>query len=160
MLIQRPVPTGMSLRVKRSCHMSLRSPCRMSILRNSHVAVSNLIYFRSTSCVWLTLIHTRSIFVLPCTHKDKHQPRAYKGQLYARGRTYTAYAGPEFLLYFNIASPFSRQIANANAGPTSALDSMGAKLTFRCNSFNIALGEIRQMSDTFMYLPLEHGKYI
>ena len=35
-------PCRMSLRVKIVCHMSLRSPCRMSILRNGRVAVSNL----------------------------------------------------------------------------------------------------------------------
>ena len=50
---------------------------------------------------------------------------------------YTDYAGPEISVNSRIASPFSRQIAIGNAGPTSALDSMGPKPTFRCHSFNI-----------------------
>ena len=52
---------------------------------------------------------------------------------------YTEYAGLEFPVNSCIASPFSRQIANVNAGPSSALESMGPKPTFRCHSFNIAL---------------------
>ena len=39
----------------------------------------------------------------------------------------------------HIASLFSRQIANVNAGPVLALESMGAKKYFRCHSLNIAL---------------------
>ena len=50
---------------------------------------------------------------------------------------YTDYAGPEIPVDLCIASPFSRQIANANAGPTSALESMGAKLSFHCHLVNI-----------------------
>ena len=50
---------------------------------------------------------------------------------------YTEYAGPEISAHLCIASSFSRQIAKANAGPTSALDSMGAKPTFRCHILNI-----------------------
>ena len=52
---------------------------------------------------------------------------------------YTEYAGLEFPVNLCIAWPFSWQIVNVNAGPTTALDSMGAKHTFRCHSFNIAL---------------------
>ena len=52
---------------------------------------------------------------------------------------YTDYAGLEIAVKLCIASPYSRQIAIGNAGPTSALDSMGAKGQFRCNLLNIAL---------------------
>ena len=38
-----------------------------------------------------------------------------------------------------IALLFSRQIAIGNAGPILALESMGAKQTFRCHSVNIGL---------------------
>ena len=38
-----------------------------------------------------------------------------------------------------IRSLFSRQIAIGNAGPILALESMGAKQTFRCDSVNIGL---------------------
>ena len=54
-----------------------------------------------------------------------------------RDQPYTEYAGPEISVNSRIASPFSRQIAIGNAGPTSALESMGAKPTFRCHSLNI-----------------------
>ena len=37
------------------------------------------------------------------------------------------------------SSLFSRQIAIGNAGPILALESMGAKQTFRCHSVNIGL---------------------
>ena len=50
---------------------------------------------------------------------------------------YTDHAGPEIPVNSSIASPFSRHIANCNAGPTSALESMGAKPTFRCHFLNI-----------------------
>ena len=50
---------------------------------------------------------------------------------------YTEDAGPEISMNLCIASLFSRQIANSNAGPTLALESMGAKLTFRCHFLNI-----------------------
>ena len=50
---------------------------------------------------------------------------------------YTDHAGPEISVNSHIASPFSWQIAIGNGGPTSALESMGAKPTFRCHFFNI-----------------------
>ena len=50
---------------------------------------------------------------------------------------YTDYAGLEISVNSSIASPFSRQIAIGNAGPTTALDSMGPKPTFRCHFLNI-----------------------
>ena len=55
-------------------------------------------------------------------------------------RSYTDYAGLKISVNSRIASPFSRQIANGNAGPTSgsALESMGPKPTFRCHFLNIA----------------------
>ena len=40
----------------------------------------------------------------------------------------TDYAGLEISVISHIASLFSRQIANVNAGPILALESMGAKL--------------------------------
>ena len=52
---------------------------------------------------------------------------------------YTEYAGLDIAVILCIASLFSRQIAIGNAGPTSTLESMGAKQHFRCNFFNIAL---------------------
>ena len=52
---------------------------------------------------------------------------------------YTEDAGLEIAMILVIASLFSRQVAISNAGPTSALESMGAKQQFRCNFFNIAL---------------------
>ena len=50
---------------------------------------------------------------------------------------YTDHAGPEISVNSRMAWPFSRQIANGNAGPTSALVSMGQKTTFRCHFKNI-----------------------
>ena len=52
---------------------------------------------------------------------------------------YTGYAGLETSVNSSIALPFSRHIANGNAGPILALKFMGAKRYFRCHSFNIAL---------------------
>ena len=52
---------------------------------------------------------------------------------------YTDYAGLEISVISCIASSFSRQIANVNAGPVLALESMGAKRSFRCHSLNIGL---------------------
>ena len=52
---------------------------------------------------------------------------------------YTEYAGPEISVNSRIASLFSRQIANVNAGPILALQFMGAKRYFRCCSLNIGL---------------------
>ena len=52
---------------------------------------------------------------------------------------YTDYAGLEISVNSRIASLFSRQIANVNAGPVLALESRGAKRYFRCHSLNIAL---------------------
>ena len=52
---------------------------------------------------------------------------------------YTEYAGLKISVNSRIAWPFSRQIAIGNAGPTSALESMGAKQSFRCCSLNIGL---------------------
>ena len=46
---------------------------------------------------------------------------------------YTDYAGLEISVNSRIASPFSRQIAIGNAGPATALESMGAKRYFRCH---------------------------
>ena len=51
---------------------------------------------------------------------------------------YTDYAGLRISVISRIASLFSRQIANVNAGPVLALESMGAKWSFRCIFFNIA----------------------
>ena len=51
--------------------------------------------------------------------------------------SYTEYAGLKISVNSHIASPFSRQIANGNAGPSSALESMGAKRSFRCHLLNI-----------------------
>ena len=51
---------------------------------------------------------------------------------------YTDHAGPEISVNLCIASLFSRQIANINAGPVLALQSMGAKRFFRCNLVNIS----------------------
>ena len=53
---------------------------------------------------------------------------------------YTDHAGLEIPVNSRIASPFSWQIANGNAGPTSALESMGAKRSFRCHLLNIGPG--------------------
>ena len=50
---------------------------------------------------------------------------------------YTDYAGLGISVNSRIASPFSRQIANGNAGPILALEPMGAKPTFRCHFLNI-----------------------
>ena len=41
---------------------------------------------------------------------------------------YTECAGLEIPVHLCIASPFSRQIANGNAGPATALESEGAEL--------------------------------
>ena len=46
-------------------------------------------------------------------------------------------AGLEMSVHLRITSPFSRQIAIGNAGPILALESMGAKPTFRCHFLNI-----------------------
>ena len=46
-------------------------------------------------------------------------------------------AGLESPVDLSIASSFSLQISISNAGPTSTLESMGAKWSFRCNSLNI-----------------------
>ena len=53
-------------------------------------------------------------------------------------KVYTDHAGPEIPVDMHIASPFLWQIAIGNAGPSSALEPMGAKLTFRCHLLNIA----------------------
>ena len=55
------------------------------------------------------------------------------------GGGYTDHAGPEFAVFLCIALAYSRQKANVNAGPASALDSMGAKRSFGCNILNIGL---------------------
>ena len=52
---------------------------------------------------------------------------------------YTDHAGLEISINSRIASPFSLQIAICNAGPTSALESMGAKPSFCCHFLNICL---------------------
>ena len=52
-------------------------------------------------------------------------------------KMYTDDAGLRIPVNSRIASPFSLQIAIGNAGPTTALDSMGAKPTFRCHFLNI-----------------------
>ena len=51
---------------------------------------------------------------------------------------YTEYAGLEFPVDLSIALPFSRQIAIGNAGPTSALESMGGKPFLRHHFVNTA----------------------
>ena len=50
---------------------------------------------------------------------------------------YTDHAGLEISVNSRIASPFSRQIAIVNAGPSTALEPMGAKPSFRCHFLNI-----------------------
>ena len=50
---------------------------------------------------------------------------------------FTDHAGLEIPVDLRIALLFSGQVAIGNAGPTSALQSMGAKPTFRCHFLNI-----------------------
>ena len=57
--------------------------------------------------------------------------------IYRQTSPNTEYAGPEISVNSRIVSLFSRQIANSHAGPTIALESMGAKPTFRCHFLNI-----------------------
>ena len=54
-------------------------------------------------------------------------------------RTYTDHVDLEIPFNSRIALLFSRQIAIGNAGPILALESIGAKQTFRCHSVNIGL---------------------
>ena len=49
--------------------------------------------------------------------------------------TNTEYAGLDIAVILCIASRFSRRIETGNAGPTSTLESMGAKWRFRCILF-------------------------
>ena len=65
--------------------------------------------------------------------------RGKTSRFVAPPRNYTDYVGLDIhiAMILCIASTFSGQIANGNAGPTSALDSMGPKPTFRCHFFNI-----------------------
>ena len=53
-----------------------------------------------------------------------------------------------------IALLFSPQIAIGNAGPILALESMGAKQTFRCHSVNIGLMYKQQARKSFILVPL------
>ena len=64
--------------------------------------------------------------------------------------TYTDYAGLEITVNSSIASPFSRHIAIGNAGPTTALDSMGLKPTFRCHFLNICPSYKQQARKSFL----------
>ena len=48
------------------------------------------------------------------------------------------YAGLKIAVNLYIASVFSRQMMNRNAGPVSVLDCMGGKRSFRCHLLNIA----------------------
>ena len=50
---------------------------------------------------------------------------------------YTDHAGLKISIHLRIAWPFSPQIAVGNAGPILALESMGAKPTFRRSFLNI-----------------------
>ena len=50
---------------------------------------------------------------------------------------YTDHVGPEISVNLCIASSFSQHIAIGSAGPTTALESMGAEQTFRCRFLNI-----------------------
>ena len=52
---------------------------------------------------------------------------------------YTDHAGLEISVNSRIASRISRQIAIGNAGPATALESMGGKRFFRCHFLNIGL---------------------
>ena len=52
---------------------------------------------------------------------------------------YTEYEGLKMSVNLCITLLFSRQIAIGNAGPGSALDSIRAKQTFRCQVLNIGL---------------------
>ena len=58
--------------------------------------------------------------------------RSLRRNIDAQVHGYTEYAGLEIPVFLCIASSFSRQIANGNAGPSSALESMGAKRPFGC----------------------------
>ena len=49
---------------RKSCHMSLRSPCRMSILRNAHVAVSNLRNSRVAVSYLVSWTHIVNLVIL------------------------------------------------------------------------------------------------
>ena len=80
--------------------------------------------------------------VMKADDLDRHLVRI---QLSGRSESgYKDHAGLEIPVDSSIASPFSRQIAIGNAGPTSALDSMGSKLTFRCHFLNIATNSKRE----------------
>ena len=74
---------------------------------------------------------------------------------------YTEYGGLEIPDFLCIALSFSWQIANVNAGPTSALESMGAKRPFRSHSLNIAVINLQTASDKKFGLGLKNtGKII
>ena len=66
---------------------------------------------------------------------------------------YTDHAGPEISVNSHVASAFSRQIANGNAGPTTALDSMGPKATFRCHFLNIGASYKQYARKSFVLVP-------
>ena len=61
---------------------------------------------------------------------------------YSVGLYPTDHAGLEIYVNSCIAWPFSRQIAIGNAGPTTALESMGAKLSFRCHSLKGSVSSV------------------
>ena len=63
------------------------------------------------------------------------------------------HAGPEISVNLRIASPFSRQIAICNAGPSTALESMGAKPIFRCHFFNIGPIATNSKREKVLYRP-------
>ena len=69
----------------------------------------------------------------------------------ALGVYYMEYAGLEILVDLYIASPFSWHKAIGNAGPALALESMGAKPTFRCHSLKKGLMYIQSARTSFVY---------
>ena len=54
-------------------------------------------------------------------------------------QVYTEHAGLKISVNLCIASAFSRQMANRNAGPAAALESMRVKQYFRCRSLILVL---------------------
>ena len=94
---------------------------------------SNIGQISLRQLTWMTKCCVHPLPNRPCTD--------LLGQCLILGQhtPYTDHAGLEIPVNSCIASPFSRQIANVNAGPVLALESIGAKQSFHCNSLNIGL---------------------
>ena len=73
-----------------------------------------------------------------CTCKEFADSISRASSSYLFFVTYTDHAGLEISVNSGIAWPFSWQIAIGNAGPSSALEPLGAKRSFRCHLLNIA----------------------